>query len=168
MDIDEHVACSDCERVRPGLVAQPVNTISSLAYVVAGAVIARRARRDSGPFERRRVALAIAAVLAGVGSVAYHGPGGPWGKRLHDGALVALGLAQAARNAGDRRPRPEAAALTVAASALHAASRSGRPLCRPDSLLQGHALWHVVSAAALVVDDAGRGGVSGRRSPVPA
>ena len=25
-------------------------------------------------------------------------------------------------------------------------SRTGAPLCRPDSLLQGHALWHVLTA----------------------
>jgi hypothetical protein len=153
MDPDEHVACSDCERIRPGLIAQPVNTVSSLAYVVAGVVIARRARREGGDIEGRRLLLAAAAVAAGLGSVAYHGPGGRWGKYSHDGALAVLFAAQAARHGGPRRPRPEAAALTLGASALHALSRTGRPLCRPDSLLQGHALWHCVSALALVLND---------------
>jgi hypothetical protein len=148
-----HVARSDCERIRHGLIAQPVNTVSSLAYVVAGGVIARRARRDGGPLETRRLLLAGAAVVAGLGSVLYHGPGGRWGKRAHDAGLAALVVAQAVRRAGDHRPRREAAALTAAASVLHAASRTGRPLCRPDSLLQGHALWHVVSAIAVVVND---------------
>jgi hypothetical protein len=151
--VTEHVARSDCERIRPGLIAQPVNTVSSLAYVVAGVVIARRARRDGGALEGRRLALAAAAVAAGLASAAYHGPGGRWGKLAHDGGLAALAVTQAARRVGSRRPRSDAAALTVVASALHAASRTGRPLCRPDSLLQGHALWHCVSALALVLDD---------------
>lgn len=155
MTAAEHVARSDCERIRPGLIAQPANTVSSFAYVVAGAVIAGCAQRDGGPLRSRRLALAAAAVAAGLGSAAYHGPGGRWGKYAHDGALVALVVAQAVRRSGDRRPRPEAAALTAVASALHAASRTGRPLCRPDSLFQGHALWHIVSAAALVLDDRG-------------
>lgn len=149
----DHVACSDCERIRPGLIAQPVNTLSSLAYVVAGVVIARRARRDGGAVEGLRLALAAAAVATGLGSVAYHGPGGRWGKLAHDGGLAMLGVTQAARRVGHPRPRAGAAALTVVASAVHAASRTGRPLCRPDSWLQGHALWHCVSALALVLDD---------------
>ena len=33
------IAASDCERCRPGPVAQPVNTASSLAYVAAGAAL---------------------------------------------------------------------------------------------------------------------------------
>jgi hypothetical protein len=149
----DHIACSDCERIHSGLIAQPVNTVSSLAYVVAGGVIARRARREGGPLESRRMLLAAAAVAAGLGSVLYHGPGGRWGKRAHDVALAGLALAEAVRHVGDRRPRRPTAALTAAASLLHATSRTGRPLCRPDSLLQGHALWHVVSAYAVVVDD---------------
>ena len=155
MTVAEHVAFSDCERIRPGLIAQPVNTVSSLAYVVAGAVLASRARREGGPLESRRLAVAAAAVAAGLGSVLYHGPGGRWSKRAHDTALAALVLTQGIRRLGDRRPpRRGAAVLTATASALHAASRTGRPLCRPDALLQGHALWHVVSALAVVVDDA--------------
>ena len=42
-DLDRgHLAWSDCERVRPGFIAQPVNTWSSLAYCVAGAWIIAR------------------------------------------------------------------------------------------------------------------------------
>jgi hypothetical protein len=36
-----------------------------------------------------------------------------------------------------------ALALAVVANVL---SRTGAPLCRPDSLLQGHAVWHVLTA----------------------
>jgi hypothetical protein len=49
----------------------------------------------------------------------------------------------------DRRGGAVAAALFASGLALHVAGRTGRPLCRPDSLLQAHAGWHVLSAAAL-------------------
>lgn len=63
------LALADCEHVRGGLVGQPANAASCLAYLGAGAALVARARR--------------------------------------------------------------------------------RPLCRPDSLLQGHAAWHVLTAAML-------------------
>ncbi len=77
-----HVAESDCERCRPGLVAQPVNTLSSLAYVVAGADLLRRRDRDR--------AFAWAMIGVGIGSVAYHGPGGRAGRWLHDATLLSM------------------------------------------------------------------------------
>ena len=40
-----HVAAADCEQVRGGLVAQPVNAVSSLAFVVAGVPLVRGRRR---------------------------------------------------------------------------------------------------------------------------
>jgi hypothetical protein len=30
-------------------------------------------------------------------------------------------------------------------------SRTGWPLCNPDSIWQGHGFWHVASAAALAI-----------------
>ena len=35
--------------------------------------------------------------------------------------------------------------------AVFALSRTGGPLCEPDSLFQGHALWHVLTATALAL-----------------
>ncbi len=161
-----HIATSDCERCREGLVAQPVNTASSLAYVAAGAAIAGRGGRWN------RVIGAV-AVATGLGSVAYHGPGGRWGKRAHDWSIATLAAALVAdalspggrlRPATRRAPvvgewrrraratRPWLAVLLLASAiGAHAASRTGGPLCRPDSRLQGHAAWHVFSAAALVL-----------------
>jgi len=40
------------------------------------------------------------------------------------------------------------AALAVGAAA-YLAGRTGGPLCRPDSLLQPHALWHLLTAVAM-------------------
>lgn len=145
----EHAAVSDCERIRPGLIGQPSNTISSLAFVVAAIPIARRAR------DRRSLAwagVAASAAVEGLGSVAYHGPGGRSAKALHDAGLVALTatLATARLTERPRQVRPRAVALAGAAIALHTLSRTGGPLCSCNSRLQGHAVFHVIAAAALV------------------
>jgi hypothetical protein len=70
---------------------------------------------------------------------------------VHDGAIVALAVVTAAA-AWRRRsvPRPGALALVAlaAAVALNLLGRTGAPLCRPDSLAQGHAAWHVLTAVA--------------------
>lgn len=235
---------ADCERVRDGLVGQPANTVSSLAYLAAGGALAARAGR--APVGDRGWLLAYAAATAtnGLGGVAYHGPGGAASRWLHDAALLAtLGLitvadirdlggtsrwhvgalavaaggallalsptastrAQVALGAGavaaegaahlarSRGARPAehaepaghadhpghpcpachpgpagptrhaghpgragtrqrlATQLIIGgvAATVYAMSRSGRPLCRPDSLLQGHAAWHGLTALML-------------------
>ena len=86
------VAASDCECIHDGVITQPVNTATSLAYVAAGVALAARGRRSGGvrPFAGP---VAGALVLNGLGSVAYHGPGGRWGKWLHDTGLVAINVA---------------------------------------------------------------------------
>jgi hypothetical protein len=146
-----HVAVSDCERIRPGLIGQPMNTVSSLAFVAAAVPIARRARR-----ERSWVwaGVAAAAAVEGIGSVAYHGPGGRAGKAVHDVGLVALATTMAAARLREARrpPRPGALALGAAAGIMHALSRSGGPLCSCNSRLQGHAVFHVLAALALVAE----------------
>ena len=218
-----HVAAADCETPRPGRLAQPVNAWSSLAATVAGAAglaAVRQTRVDrtgpdggrSGPARRRALAVAGLAIAAnGPGGLAFHGPGGRWGRWLHDVAVVATLSAVAAVDIGDLLAggpgRRESAAvrrnllasqvavdvlagalltrradlggavqgvlggavaigevavgwrglrpvlgpgvLMGAGALIHARSRTGCPWCRPDSLLQGHAAWHVLSAAAL-------------------
>jgi hypothetical protein len=145
----EHVAASDCERIRAGRIGQPANTLSSLAFVVAAVPIARAGRRRS---QRAWLAVAAAAAVEGVGSVAYHGPGGRGAKRLHDAGLVALAATLALAIASEGAPvprRPWTAGLATASVALHALSRTGGPLCSCDHPLQGHAVFHVLAAAAL-------------------
>jgi hypothetical protein len=135
---------SDCETVRDALLGQPVNSLSSLAYVAAGAVVLWR----GGP---PVPALALAA--AGVGSFLYHGPMPAGAEALHDGTIVALAAVTAA-TAWRRRSLPRPPALAVAALAaavtLNLLGRTGAPLCQPDSLVQGHAAWHVLTAAAVM------------------
>jgi hypothetical protein len=194
-------AASDCERCRPGLVTQPVNTASSLAYVAAGAAALAGARRRPAGARPGTRAVAWSLLAVGAGSVAYHGPGGAAGRWAHDASLLAMtglvalsdvhhdrgtpptaaqvaavgALAGAAAHprtsaaaqavaaagalgaevhrhltgAGDAGGGVLAAAVFVAGLALHVGGRTGRPLCRPDSPLQAHAAWHVLSAAAL-------------------
>lgn len=195
------VAASDCERCRPGLVTQPSNSTSSLAYVAAGAAALAEARRHPARDRPGTRAVGWSLVAVGLGSVAYHGPGGVVGRWAHDASLLAMtgliALADVHHGRGTRpaaaeivtvtavagaaaHPRTSAAAQAVAASGalaaevhrhlvhghddrrdllaaavfaaglgLHVGGRTGRPLCRPQSPLQAHAAWHVLSAAAV-------------------
>jgi hypothetical protein len=199
------LGAGDCEYLHDGVLVQPVNAVSSLAYVAAGAaLVARSGRRGEGPRARGWLAAYGLAVAAnGFGGVAYHGLGGRGGRWLHDAALLATlsvavaaevseatgrelggpqaaaasaagavlalspGVSQAAQAglgvgavaadavaglaAHDHRARRRAplVALWAVAAGLHIASRTGGPLCRPGSRLQGHAAWHGLSALAL-------------------
>jgi hypothetical protein len=153
------LGAGDCERLDPGLVAQPFNTASALAYVAAGAWLVGRGLR-AGPGGRRTVAFGLAVTLAGVGSVDYHGPGSPAARLLHDGGLYAVvGLVawhelvrrggRAAWPPGRRRAYRLALTATAAGAACWWLGRTTSPWCDPDSLLQGHAAWHAFTAAAL-------------------
>lgn len=181
-----HPAAGDCERIRPGLIGQPVNAGSCLAYVAAAGWLWRRVRRSAGASPEAAVFCALVAAN-GAGGVAFHGPGDRTSHWLHDTALVgtlgamaveraglaaglagvagvALAVRPDATNAASlvggllvaggearRRRRPSGAtgALLLAAAGVNVLSRTGGRCCRPDSVLQGHALWHVLTAAAL-------------------
>ncbi len=204
---------SDCEAIRDAVVAQPVNTMSSAAYVVAGLWLVLRAIRTGGGDAATQIIYGIAVAGVGVGSVAFHGPMPSSALLIHDAAIVAVfaviaaralgtmlgwtqaswillsvvltlvvgillelsravGLATAAviavaglglaihlvRNGGQRpfaRPYIRMSLafvlLLAAAGAVNVFGRTGFPLCDPDSVLQGHALWHVLTAAAAVM-----------------
>lgn len=162
------VGVSDCERLRSGPVAQPVNTVTSLAYVAAGVWIGRRRGRGTASRLAPQVFGAV-VVGVGLGSVAFHGVATGWGKWLHDKAILAVVLCVlawdgqrivAARREG-RSPREigrdlaathsGVAALLGVGGVIALASRTGAPLCRPESRLQGHGVWHVLTAVALAV-----------------
>jgi hypothetical protein len=108
-------------------VTQPVNTASSLAYVVAGGVTLGRAER--GPARTRRGGRAIgwSLVAVGLGSVAYHGPGGVVGRWLHDASLLGMAGVVAATDLAEARgtsPRTGVLAATWAAAAALAHPRT--------------------------------------------
>lgn len=135
---------SDCEALRDGWLAQPMNSLSSLAYVVAGTVVARR----RGP-----AAPAAALVAVGLGSLLYHGPMPSLAESVHDASVVALAVALVYAASRHRVARPPAVAIIAAAAGItiNLLTRTGAPLCRPSSLLQGHAAWHVLTAFACAV-----------------
>jgi hypothetical protein len=141
-----HAAAGDCEQVRPGLIGQPVNTITSMAYVIAATWVHQRA-------SRWRIPWVAALTWLGVGSIAYHGPGTRAGKALHDSAIVALALTIAgdcvARGGPAGRQSLVPAVIGGTAVAVHGATRTRSRACRPTSVWQGHGLWHVLSATAL-------------------
>jgi hypothetical protein len=155
------LGAGDCERLHDGLIAQPVNTASALALVAVGAWLAGRGlRAGARPARPTTVAFGVAVAAAGIGSVDYHGPGSPAARLLHDGSLYAVaGLVawhEVARRVGRSRLSPRglvAYRAALAAAATGAAcwwlGRTASPWCDPDSLLQGHAAWHLLAAAAL-------------------
>lgn len=74
-------AAADCELIRQGLFGQPVNTITTLAFFLAGAWLLRRPGAGW-------VGVALAAT--GVGSFVFHGPMPAWGEWAHDVTLAWL------------------------------------------------------------------------------
>jgi hypothetical protein len=204
------LGAGDCERLRDGLVAQPVNAASALAYLLAAAWLVRKGSRLEAASRREALAFGLAVAAAGVGSVDFHGTGSPAARWLHDAGLqaavsfvavhdlallagsgarvvpawagaagaggVLLALAPGAGGgltaglgllvAGTevavgrrglragwspwRRGAYRAAVVALAAgSACWLLGRTGGPLCDPDSPLQGHAAWHLLTAFAL-------------------
>jgi hypothetical protein len=140
---------SDCERVTENLLAQPVNTVSSLAYVAVGAWVALRASGAAGRI------FGVLVALTGVGSIAYHGWDGDGVGIAHDLSIVAVAVFILGFEATHARSHRRAAGYVVAITALaigvaaNLLGRTGAPLCVPGSVVQWHALWHVATAVAL-------------------
>ncbi len=206
-----HPGAGDCETLHPGPIAQPVNAITSLAYLAGGIdLFVRAARSEDEAASALGPAFAGLLLANGIGGVAFHGPGNRSAKWLHDvaltgtlsfiilhdvallvripgrhalagfavtvaglGAMLAyrpghtnaasavaggtaaileLAVAATAPTAGQphqRAARRHAAVLLGGATVVNLLSRTGGPLCRPDSPIQGHGIWHAVTAAAL-------------------
>lgn len=202
------LGATDCEAIGAGLLAQPVNALSSLAYVVVGGWLLWLIRSDARTTGARAFAAALVGV--GVGSFAFHGPMFAGAQFVHDLtiagvfvvvlaagraaagswsdgslaaavaalvlvaavvlliapggavlliALLAVGAAasEVARFRADARPVSSRGPArlrwvllgAVAAAVINVAGRTGGPLCDPESLLQGHAAWHIATAVAL-------------------
>jgi hypothetical protein len=200
---------ADCEILADGFLAQPINAVSSLAFVVAGLLLLFATRgRLQGPLA---AAFSVTLLAVGLGSVAFHGPGGVVADWVHDGSITALLVLIVAAEighaigwsqrrvvsgwavmsavlwsvewiwsrAGDTLNAPLAAFAVVGVLATQRASapeqeertggilvglgilglgglimllsRTGGPLCAPNSVLQGHAIWHVLAASGIFV-----------------
>lgn len=79
---------SDCEELGDGLLAQPVNAVTSLTYALIGVWLIVRAWR--GPRQTRwlQVVYAVTLMVVGIGSVAFHGPQPGWAKLVHDAPIA--------------------------------------------------------------------------------
>ena len=124
---DDPLGASDCERLRPGLIAQPANTVTSGGLLLAGLyVIARgRGHRDAS----RWWTFGGTVGAAGLGSMAFHGPGGRLSHWTHDAALTAMMAFVPVDNLWARRrgPKAPAQAAYAALAATCGAILAARP-----------------------------------------
>jgi hypothetical protein len=140
---------SDCERISSGFFAQPINAISSVAYVIVGVwVVARFPRTVARVF-------GLFVVFVGVGSIGYHGWDDGSVDFVHDLAFPgALGFIALYELTHLRSPR-RAAGYWVGGAAFglgligRLVGATDGPWCAPGSVVQWHAFWHMATAVAL-------------------
>ncbi len=94
------------------------------------------------------------ARFGAIGAIAF--AAACWSRAATTALAVAFAAAVAARLFGKQSRRQlllarSAAALFLLGAALWLMGRSGAPWCRPESLIQPHAAWHLISAAGLCV-----------------
>ncbi|MFP3712185.1 hypothetical protein [Puerhibacterium sp. TATVAM-FAB25] len=108
LSVPRPVAAPACEPPGAWPWTEPASTVSSLAFVAAGAWILVAAGRDDGRVPAR-AALGALTVLIGVGSVVQHGPAPAWNPVLHDPPLLGALALVAADAVADLRGRPVSA-----------------------------------------------------------
>lgn len=153
----------DCERVRDSLLSQPVLAISSLVLVALGCWLLWT-WRDLPTNDRRAASVyAVLLAFAGIGSADFHGPRTSLAQFLHDVPIALLILwavivpvwrllrRHPVLHSGSRNLILAAIVIMVLAVASYWAGRTSSPWCDPDSLVQPHAAWHVLVAAALAL-----------------
>jgi hypothetical protein len=100
---------TDCEAIGEGLLAQPVNAVTSIAYIAAGLTLMARGARVRRPEGTGALLFDATLVAVGLGAVAFHGPQSAASQFLHDVPIVALLLLMCLRNAARLGwPRPVA------------------------------------------------------------
>lgn len=119
------------------------------AYLAVYAA-ARLFGRDTGWFVSRYSTVAVGVV------VAFGVVGQGNGKFVLAALAVAVVVLEVVLARDPRRRLPHAwlwaaLALYVIGAALWVLSASGGPWCRPDAVVQGHALWHVAAAGAVAL-----------------
>jgi hypothetical protein len=120
------IGASDCELLRDATLAQPVNALTSLAYVVTGAVVIATARRRHRPFVSATV-FGSCLIAVGIGSALFHGPQPAGSRLLHDLPIIVTVLFVLVHDLdvvrpGRVRPWPTFAAAVAAATILTAAA----------------------------------------------
>ena len=133
----------DCELLREGLLAQPVNSISALAFVAAAVVL----------WPQRRDAAGLVGAT-GLCSLWFHAaPGGAasWAHDISLYAVIAIAAIEVWRLLAARRLPVPAIAMFIVGLGFWSVGRTGSAFCSPESLLQWHAGWHLLAASALVL-----------------
>jgi len=135
---------TDCEAIGVGFLAQPVNALSSLGFVAAGAYVIARGGVDRGALSDR-VVVGSALALVGLGSLAFHGPQYPGSRWLHDWSIGGLFLlvgswSVAAARAWDPRLRLP----------IYLGAATGLGITLALSPAAGQSLLGLLSAAAVV------------------
>lgn len=74
-------AVGDCELIRFDFLGQPVNTVTTLAFLMAGVWLLR---------EGRAKWVGVALIATGLGSFVFHGPMPSWAEWAHDVSLAWL------------------------------------------------------------------------------
>jgi hypothetical protein len=87
-------AAADCELIGPGLFGQPVNSLTTIAFLVGGLLVLAR-RRD-------RVWVATSLIATGVGSFLFHGPMPAGSEWAHDVTLAWMLVVIAVDHRADR------------------------------------------------------------------
>ena len=158
--MNERLGLSDCEALTEALLMQPVNAISSLAFVIAAAIAALLLRNSNGSISPLAWTSCALLGLIGFGSFDYHGPQSLAANTLHNASillLLALVVTELAarlirRNQllpGATRPRLILlASCTLMGLVCYGAGRTESTACDPMSFVQLHALWHILIAAA--------------------
>jgi hypothetical protein len=177
--VDLPGAAADCERITTGWAGQPVNTFTSLAFVAAAISLfgSRRPVQGAvmlaigvgsvafhGPMPSWGEWLHDASVLAAVGLVivpVVHATrwvvlipalagGLSISPRLGDFAAAGLTVVAVGSVAVRGRERSWLPLTIVGLGALVGRlAATGGPWCDPDTIWQGHGLWHLAAALAL-------------------
>lgn len=144
--VDPLLGASDCEHIRDGVVAQPANTYSSATLALSGLWIARRNRDHPQGW---LVGAVVAA--AGLGSVAYHGPGGRTAGWAHDASIAAMLAVITLEDV--RQVRPDLAGVATWCYAVAVTGIGALLAFRPQSIRQVTAL---LAGAAVVAEASAR------------
>jgi hypothetical protein len=140
------LGAADCERIRTGPIAQPANTISAAILAATGAWIASYNRHH-----RHAWLVGGTVAGAGVGSVAYHGPGGRVGGWAHDATIIAMLGVISLEDVSEVRPDMARAATAVYAVTI--AGVSALLAVRPSAIRAVSALF---AGAATVAEISAR------------
>ena len=116
--LSQQLGGSDCELIRNGLLKQPVNSVTSVAFSAAGIAIAFAALRVDGDERSVRLVFGALLVATGIGSALFHGPQTAGSHFLHAMTfLTTLWFLVVVNLAGSRRWKRRDAWIIVPAGA---------------------------------------------------